>query len=189
MSERSAHLRTRPIDDATIDAATAHYAQRRTDGDVEFSSAFVFRIGGEWLAFPTSLLARVSEVQPVHSLPHRRAGTVAGLVNVGGELIVHVSLASLLGLEQGAPGGADLRGADRQVPRLVVFADANGRLATTVDEVWGVYHYDKTGVRGVPATLARAPNTYAIAMLEVEERSVGLLDAGRVMSALSIAIS
>lgn len=183
MSERA--MRERPLDDAAIDAATEHYARAREREDERLSSAFVFRIGTEWLAFPTSVLDRVADPPTVHSLPHRRGGTTAGLVNVGGDLVVHVSLSGLLGISgehSAAPG-------HRAVPRLVVLADARGRLAMTVDDVWGIHHYSAAQVRAVPPTLAKDPSAFTTAMLEVDGRPVGLLSGARVIDALSTAIA
>jgi hypothetical protein len=60
-------------------------------------------------------------------------------VTVGGDIVVHLSLGMLLsvaGAEAPAAAQPGLR-------RLLVLADARGRLATTADEVWGVRHYDR----------------------------------------------
>ena len=64
------------------------------------ASALVFRINAEWFALPTQAFQEVAEHRPVHSLPHRRHGTVLGLVNIRGELLICVSLGHLLGLER-----------------------------------------------------------------------------------------
>jgi chemotaxis-related protein WspD len=180
--------RQRPLDDESLDLATAHYARAREDEQKVTASALVFRVGAEWLALPSAIFDRVADVQAVHSLPHRRSGMSVGLVNVGGDLVVHLSLAALLGIDEtgGAPTGEK---AHRGVRRLLVLADQRGRLAITVDDIWGVYHHDAAQARPVPSTLARALVSYATSMLEVEGRRVGCLDGGRVMDALSRALS
>ena len=188
MSDASAALGDRPLDDATIDASTTHYAEARLADDVALASVFVFRLGSEWFGLPTSLLVRVAVPPTVHSLPHRRGSALAGLVNVGGDLVVHVSLSGLLGIPAGATAlGAT--GARQSVPRLVVLGDARGRLATTVDEVWGVHHHDPARLRAAPPTLTRAPTSFTTAMLELDGHMVACLDAARVMDALSSALA
>ena len=189
MSEMAVRLVNRLLDDTALDAATAHYARPREAENVRVDSVLVFRIGAEWLAFPTSLLDRVADLSPVHSLPHRRSGATAGLVNVGGDLVVHVSLAGLLGVSVAAGLSGLEESRRRMVRRLVVLVDARGRLATTVDEVLGIHHYDQERLRPVPPTLARAESSFTTAMLDVEGRTVGCLDAVRVMDALSVALS
>ena len=189
MSERGVSLGDRPLDDATIDASTAHYAKARLADDVATASLFMFRLGAEWLALPTSLLVRVATPPAVHSLPHRPGAAGAGLVNVGGDLIVHVSLHGLLGIPADiTPAGEPVAG-KRSTPRLVVLGDTRGPLAITVDAVWGVHHYDPALLRAAPPTLTRAPTSFTTAMLEVDGHMVACLDAVRVMDALSSALA
>jgi chemotaxis signal transduction protein len=189
MSDVVVLQRERPLDDEAIATATAHYAAPIERPRTDFSSVLVFRLGTEWLAFPTANLDRVADATVVHSLPHRRRGATAGIVNVGGDLVVHVSLSGLLGVESST--GADDASAERRrvVRRLVVLADTRGRLAITVDEVWGVHHYTHDELRAIPPTLARAETSYTVSMLQVDTHTVGVLDASRVLDALSVAIS
>lgn len=189
MSAMPMVLGDRPLDDATLDASTKHYSEARLTEDVALASAFVFRLGSEWFALATSLLVSVAVPPVVHSLPHRRGSAVAGLVNVGGDLVVHVSLAGLLGIPTGATSSAAAPGAMRSVPRLVVLGDARGRLAITVDDVWGVHHHDPALLRVPPPTLTRSPSSFTTAILEVGGHVVSCLDAARVMDALSGALA
>ena len=189
MTDTAAYSTERPLDDATLDESTAHYARPRLTEEVTFASLFVFRLGAEWLGLPTSLLVSVASPPPVHSLPHRSGSAVAGLVNVGGNLVVHVSLAGLLGIDAGDAAPARELGATRAAPRLVVLEDDRGRLAITVDEVWGVHHHDPAQLRPAPLTLTRAPASFTFAMLDVDTRIVACLDPVRVMDALSVAIA
>ncbi|MDB4888868.1 MAG: cheW-like domain protein [Gemmatimonadetes bacterium] len=186
MSDVARMQRERPLDDEAIASATAHYASLIERPRTDFSSVLVFRLGTEWLAFPTASLDRVADATVVHSLPHRRRGATAGIVNVGGDLVVHVSLAGLLGVESADDASAERR---RVVRRLMVLTDARGRLAITVDEVWGVHHYRDDELRAIPPTLARAGTSYTVSMLQVDTHTVGVLDASRVLDALSVAIS
>jgi chemotaxis-related protein WspD len=167
----------RPVDDATIEAATTHYAAPPEEHAVASASCFVFRLGGEWLALPGALLDEVVETRAIHSLPHRRGTTRAGLINVRGSLVVHVSLAGLLGIDADEPR------------RMVVLADARGRLAISVDEVLGMHFYDPAGLRPVPSTLGRALDSYAAAILDAGGHVVGVLDGDHVLASLSAALA
>ncbi|MEP6991768.1 MAG: chemotaxis protein CheW [bacterium] len=189
MSDTVPALGDTPLDDAAIDASTRHYSEARLTDDVALASAFVFRLGSEWFALATSLLVSVAAPPVVHSLPHRRGSAVAGLVNVGGDLVVHVSLAGLLGVPAGVTSSAGATGVRRSVARLVVLGDARGRLAITVDDVWGVHHHDPALLRVPPPTLTRSPSSFTTAILEVDGLVVACLDAARVMDALSSALS
>ena len=187
MNSARRNLLEQPIDDAILDEATAHYAAPRTQEDMVYESALVFRLGEEWLALATTCLDRVTAPQRVHALPHRRSGATAGLVNVEGDLIVHVSLADLLGIDGTSVPRQVTH--DRSGARLVVLSDSRGRLATTVDEILGIQRHRPSERRPAPATLARAPGSYTTGILEVANRTVGYLDVARVMDALSVAIA
>jgi chemotaxis-related protein WspD len=138
-------------------------------------SAFVFRVGPEWLALATSALDEIADLRPIHSLPHRRSGVVLGLANVRGELIVCVSLAQLLGIEQKAeePAPRERRQALR---RLLVLRDRGMRLAFPVDEVHGTQRYDQAELKSAPSTVSRATASYSRAVLPWGSNAVGLLD-------------
>src|SRR5262249_25231110 len=68
-------------------------------GDLE--SVLTFHLGDEWLALPVRVLIEVTTPRPVHRVPYR-AGLLAGLVNIRGELHLCAHLARLLGIEQHA---------------------------------------------------------------------------------------
>ncbi|MES1213021.1 MAG: chemotaxis protein CheW, partial [Singulisphaera sp.] len=65
-------------------------------------SALVFRIGEEWLALPVLVLVEVQPLRSVHRVPHR-AGLLAGLVNIRGELELCARLGQLLAIAEQAP--------------------------------------------------------------------------------------
>jgi chemotaxis-related protein WspD len=148
-------------------------------------SAFLFRVGAEWLALTTSVLDEVADLRPIHSLPHRRSGVVLGLANVRGELIVCVSLAQLLGIEHLAEG-LHARGQSRVALRRLLVARERGlRLAFPVDEVHGAQRYDAAELKPAPSTVARATASYTRAVLPWEGRAVGLLDEGLLFHSLN----
>jgi chemotaxis-related protein WspD len=157
-------------------ATTRLFAAHKQTAERGERSAFLFRVGSEWLALSTTALDEVADLRPIHSLPHRRSGVVLGLANVRGELIVCVSLAQLLGIE---PLTEDLhaRGQSRvALRRLLVVRERGLRLAFPVDEVHGTQRYDEAELKPAPSTVARASASYSRAVLPWEERAVGLLD-------------
>src|SRR6185369_9775817 len=64
---------------------TRHFAEEKQATERETHSVVIFRVGAEWLALPARVFLAVSELRPIHSLPHRRNRIVLGLVNVRGE--------------------------------------------------------------------------------------------------------
>ncbi len=62
-------------------------------------SVLIFRLGREWMAFPTQAIAEVTVPRPIHRIPHRSNAILIGLVNLRGQLQLCISLHGLLGLE------------------------------------------------------------------------------------------
>ena len=156
---------------------TRHMAQAPEDGQ-DVDSVVIFRIGTEWLALPTPVFREVAALPAIHSLPNRRGGIVQGVANVRGELLVCVSLGSVLGLVHSAETGHALRQgvASR---RLVVIGLDGRRLGFTVDEMHGIVRFDPGALKAVPATVARATATYSKAILAWHEPVARPPDGGR----------
>lgn len=179
----------RPVTDASIDTDTAYYAAPREVDSVSTAACFVFRIGAEWLGIPIALLDEVVASKPTHSLPHRRGAVRLGLVSIRSDILVHVSLAGLLGIPDDASISEHAADHRRSAPRVVVLQDAKGRLAISVDEVMGIHQYDPAVLRTVPSTLGQATVSYTHALLPVGDRMVGILDGARVLASMSQVLS
>jgi chemotaxis-related protein WspD len=144
-------------------------------------SVLIFRLGEEWLALRVQVLLEVTAMRPVHPIPHR-AGLLAGLVNIRGELNLCVYMAQLLGIN--APE-ADGNGG---LPRMLVMEREGNRWVFAVDEVDQVYRFAPEELIGAPATLARAASRLTRAVFAWRERSVGYLDDERLFRTLQARI-
>lgn len=138
-------------------------------------SVLIFRLGPEWWAFRTQIIAEVTTPRPIHRVPHRTNEVFRGLVSLHGQVQICVSLHGLLGVA--APITA---------VRLVVLRDRNWaeNWAFVADEVLGVQHLSHDRWRGVPATLTNPAVGFSQGILSWNERSIGLLDEDRVFNAL-----
>ncbi|HRU06095.1 MAG TPA: chemotaxis protein CheW [Candidatus Brocadiia bacterium] len=164
-------------------ALLARAKERENRGDL---AVVVFRIGGEWLALPAAVFQEVTESRRVHGVPHRSGGALLGVVNVRGEVQLCVSLARLLGLDEGAepapqPGEPRLRATYR---RLVVARQGAERWVFPVDEMHGLVRFNSADMANVPVTVAKAKASFTLGLFAWESRSVGLLDAASVFAAL-----
>lgn len=181
---------------------TAHYSARKQLATPARISVMVFRLGREWFALPTQVFQEVARHRPLHTLPHRQRGIALGLVNVRGELLVCVSLARLLGLEQESPGGghpvAPQSTFPGHHPGMLLVADWDGhRTAFPVDEVQKIQRFSPDELREAPATVGRSTLTYTrgVFLWHVEDRVadvpggepriIGYLDAERLFTALN----
>jgi chemotaxis-related protein WspD len=174
-------LLDRPLPDEDRRMWTEHYAQEKRVAAPARTSALLFRLGDEWLALPASAFQQIAERRALHTLPHRRLGTVLGIVNVRGELLICVSLARLLGLESAAREKQSRGVFDR-----LLVAEWNGqRFVFPVDEVHGVHRFLQSDLRKPPATVARSGFNCATGVFPWHNLAVGLLDPDAVFATLN----
>ena len=112
----------------------------------------VFRIGEEWLALPVVVLVEVIPLRPVIRVPHR-AGLLAGMVNIRGELQLCVRMNQLLGIDESL---ARSPAAGTAIPRLIVIRKDGEDWVFPVDEVDQVRRFPAKDLGKAPATLDRA---------------------------------
>jgi chemotaxis-related protein WspD len=153
----------------------AHHAA--SDGGTT-ASVLIFRLRQEWLALDTKVVHEVTSPRPVHRIPHRSNGCVAGLVNLRGQLYLCASLHTLLGVEQ------DRVDARTAVARMVVIRQKGELWVFPAEEVLGVHHVPRDRLRAVPSTLANPAVSFSQAVFAWNEHSVGYLDPERVFSGL-----
>lgn len=159
--------------DRELTADDLREATARVSKPQDFSSqraaqqaALLFRIGAEWFAVPSAIVDEIGAVPTRHVLPHRRA-IVEGIVNVRGQIVTLVSLATLLGIE--GRGTAAAR-------RLIVLRRDALRVACVADEVAGVVRYAADALQPPPSTLSRASATYTASLLSDGDRTAAVLD-------------
>jgi chemotaxis-related protein WspD len=145
-------------------------------------SAVLFRIGAEWLALPTSVVAEIASLRPIHSLPHRRNGVVLGVANVRGTLVVAVSLRDLIGIDATPDKRVEKIGP--LAGRLLVMQRDGTRVVCPVDEIHGIERFFARDLGAVPSTVAGATSRHTRAVVTWEKRSVGLLDEQAVFAAV-----
>jgi chemotaxis-related protein WspD len=162
---------------------TERIAAGKTSIEAAVQTVFIFRCGAEWLALPARAVHEVGEKAVIHSIPHRRGGVLAGLTSVRGELLLCVSLETLLGSE--SPGVHDVYTGPS---RMIVAARDGDRLAFPAAEVHGLHRYSPRELRPVPSTLPKAANLM-IGILPWREKTVGCLNDDLVFDSLKGALS
>lgn len=157
-------------------------------------SMLIFRLGREWLSLATPLLVEVTEMKPLHTIPHRQGGVLEGIVNIRGQLQLCVSLTRLLGIdvepELAVPQEtlAPLAAATSS-NRLLVIEDGEERWVIAVDEVAGVHAVPRSMLRSVPATVGQAGSRHAEALVDWRDTVVGFLDGARLLEHLRTELS
>jgi chemotaxis-related protein WspD len=172
---------------------TERLAAPAEDVAADREGALIFRLADEWLALPVRVLVEVTTSRPVHRVPHR-AGLLAGLVNIRGELYLCAHLGKLLGAERPAvapPAAQPSHNGDRRPDaappdRLLVTRRDADRWVFRVDAVEKVVRVARDTIGPPPATVGRSVAHLSRGVFAWEGRTVGLLDDGRLFEALRV---
>lgn len=151
------------------------YAQDKQEQLVDTESATIFRLGDEWLALPTLMVKEITEVHPVHSLPHQRDPVVRGLINLRGQIRICVSLGRLMEIERAEKTVSDT--IHRVYERMLVLANDTSHFIFLVSEVKGTHRFHSDELKPPPSTLAQAKGAYTRGILSWQGHHVAFLDA------------
>jgi chemotaxis-related protein WspD len=158
-----------------LEERTSVMAQPKETAETGTLSVLVFRLAGERFALRTLFFSEAADASPIHSLPPRTNRIFRGLANMGGELLLCVSLADLL----------DLTGLPRRPEsRMVVVSKDGQRFTFPVEEIVGVHRIVPGALADVPATLSRSARSLTRAIFFLDGHHVGLLDEERLFPAM-----
>ena len=164
----------RHVPDSYVEEWTRSLASIKQQVSRLSHSIIFFRLGQEWFSFSTRAFVEVSQVRPIHSIPHQSSGLIKGVVNVGGSVKVCFSLSHVLGVDD-----ASLKTESGQVGiynRFVVVKVENSEFVFPVDEVAGVHRYDPDELKPVPATVETVKARLLLGVLNIGNREVACID-------------
>jgi chemotaxis-related protein WspD len=182
-SSAGRRLLDRNAPDGYIGDWTELIARPGKSSDHAATSVVVFRVGDEWLALPTGVVREVSQIKPVHHIPHRNNQVVVGVVNIRGELLICVSLGRLLAINKGSRHTLD-RVKKTFAERLIMIEDAGQSFVFPVSEIHGNHRFRNADLNELPATVRRCGSSYMKGIFPLGEQHVGYLDKDLVFPAL-----
>jgi chemotaxis-related protein WspD len=189
------HCRNCPVYSAAATTLLDRYALTRGDNDhvqstdlqvkTKTRSILVFRLGEEWLGFPTRCLVEIAPLQAIHSLPHQRSRALLGVANVRGALVACLSLVELLGLDTTvAPAQSS-----RIMPRMLIVAAEGGPVVVPVDEVHGIHAIEEHLLDSASISGTHANARFTRGVLQWKDYSLRLLDEDQLLSAVNRSLS
>jgi chemotaxis-related protein WspD len=146
-------------------------------------SVMIFRLAGELFALPVGVFLEVASPFGVHSVPGRSNQLFLGMVNVRGEIMLAASLTNLLGLSVDKGTGHHAAG------RMAVAGTPAGKWVFPIDEIYGIYLFNRDDVKPAPVVISNADRSYTCGVFQWQNRSVALLDPDRIFSMLTTEIS
>jgi len=159
---------------------TRNLARPKETCGADLRPILVFRVEGEWFGLDTRVLEEVTDIRPIHSIPHNRSPVLRGLVNIRGELHLCMALDRLFQLETDPEPPAE-----RKVhARLVVVQHDGERFVFPVSEIRSIHRYAADELEPAPATVAHASGTFITGVLDVDGIQLGCLDTELLFHAL-----
>lgn len=180
-SNAGKQLLDREVPAEYLDAWTENLRQKKSCGEHETESAFVFRLGSEWFALPTSVLIEVTEIRGIHRIPHNHSKVLRGLVNIRGELQICVSLGFLFGIDR----SDTLSQPGRKIHERIVVIERQGeRYVFPVSEVSAIRRFSASDVSEPPSNITNESGTFLSGILQFDSRTAGLLSPDLLFEAL-----
>lgn len=142
-------------------------------------SVMAFRLSGERFALKTIFFQEAAEPSPIHTLPLKVNRVFRGIVNINGELLLCLSLASLLELTE------DEERAPIVHERMLVVGREGQRFVFPVEQILGVHRVAPEDLGEVPATLSRSARSLTRGIFQLGGRNVGLLDEDRLFPSMT----
>ena len=164
-------LRRRAAADYLAEWETFIGKPKETPSTVHICGTVIFRIAHDYLAIPTAVVGQVTELKPVHRIPHQRGKTVQGVVNINGQLRLFVSMIQLLEI------GSDHTLFESAQKRSMMVVEREAEVwAFAVTEVCGIHYCDLCDLHNVPVNVAKSTANYLKGVFYWNDHSVGLLD-------------
>jgi chemotaxis-related protein WspD len=170
-------LLDRPSPDDYIEEWTTRIAMPKARQQAATDSIFIVRIAAEWFGLASRFVDELGGIGRIHRIPHRRSGTLLGVVNVRGQLVVCVSLLEALHLAHDSSS----------YKNLVVLKDGQLRLGIAVHEVFGIHRYPSGDIQRIAST--QSERRYTSGIVVANNTQVACLDTPSLLAALRKSLS
>jgi chemotaxis-related protein WspD len=145
-------------------------------------SVLVFRVGKEWFALPSACLHEVAEKRSIHRIPRNNNTDIGGVVNIGGEVRICYSLASILGVKDLAE--EDRKFDSHSAARFIVTILNGEYYVFNVEQVSGLTWYGDNAIHPVPATVEYAGDNMISGIISHNKNKISVLDVDKLQSNL-----
>ena len=154
-------------------------ASEKMSKSKNLQSAVLFRLGGEWMSLPVSIINEITLLRNIYDIPHNRNKKIRGMVNIRGELIICMSLGNLLGVEK---PDEDFIGNEHSINRLITIREDSGCIVFPVSEIDGIIYYEKDELTTAPDTIRNSAKNLIKGMTLVNDKNVGCIDHSALIS-------
>ncbi len=140
-------------------------------------SVVIFRLEREWFALAAQVFKEVTQVSPLHTIPHRSNEVLLGVVNIRGEILLCVSLHNLLGLKSAETINHNLAlSKNIAYQRMVVLELEQNKWVFLVDEIDTLQRFQEDEFKEPPSVIFQATHTYTQAIIHWQNKKINYLD-------------
>lgn len=164
-------LLAQPLTEEVIKSNVSQKANRSKESA---TSVIIFRLKEEWFALPVDIIKEITQVFPIHTLPHRSNQILKGIVNIRGEIITCISLSNLLKLTK-----YKLNNKNNlfKISRMIVLEIQDNRWVFKVDEIDSVNRLAPNQIQNSPTALLKKSNTYTKKIIPWNNKKINYLDS------------
>lgn len=138
------------------------------------SGIVVFRVSGEWYAFSAKVVEEIASYRHIHRIPRNENPYLLGIVNIGGEINISYSLASILNVNNAKT--AEATKTENEVKRLVVVKVKERNYVFPVDEVKGLARYYRHSLINMPATIESHKSNLLLGLTENDGLQIAVIN-------------
>lgn len=143
-------------------------------------SIVIFRIADEFIGINTNIFQEAIVDKVVHYVPFRTNHYFHGLINVNGELLMCVSLASFFNLATVNYENNSSR--NKLFKNLLIIKDKYLRFAFPVDEFFGVFSVSKDIFKSPPLMITKADFSSSDSIIEIKNKKIAIINEKKLFS-------
>ena len=186
-SNRGRDVFEKEIPEEYIVQWTKEYSLQNDEVNPPDISVIIFRIGNEWFSLPTYCFDEIAKILPTQKIPHYKGDLITGLTNVRGEIKLCFSLNHILEIQQGEQPRNNF--INDSVMRRIVLTIAGDSFVFSVDEIVGVYRFQKSDLTALPDTLNRQASDISYGVIQLPNKNVTCLEPYKLRDLIEESIS
>lgn len=165
---------------------TREYAEHQLRKRSKTESVIIFRIANEWLGFPTKYFDEIVESKKIQRVPHYSGKVLLGIINVRGQIRLCFSLRKILGVTKEIDSN---QVAGNAIQRNIVVQFEEDSYVFPVDEIQGVYRYEKQEMQAIPTAVNAGISESVDGILRLADKHVSCLNPYRIQGLIEASLN
>ncbi len=135
-------------------------------------SILIWQIGDEIMAINTSSVVAVIKAKEIHNIPHKKSSHLLGLVNFMGELLLCVSLVSLMKIDTPKMRFNNF---------IILKLNESDNLVFPVNEIMGIHNFNFDKIQESPSNIRDFEDNISLGILEWNDKNIEIIDGKKLL--------